>query len=48
MMVNCPDSHVGTVRATGEVVFMNPYGYLPGELYPYLPVPFHSVNAAKL
>jgi len=37
MLINCPDSHVGIVRATGEVVFMNPYGYLPGELYPYLP-----------
>jgi hypothetical protein len=48
MLVNCPDSHVGTVRANGEIVFMNPYGYLPGELYPYLPVTLNRYHKFTL
>jgi len=31
------DPSVGTVEFTGETVWMNPYGHLPGELYGFLP-----------
>jgi hypothetical protein len=39
--VKCPDSGVGeTVKMSGSIVVMNPFGYLPGELWYYLPVSF--------
>lgn len=31
------DPQVGTVEFTGETIWMNPYGHLPGELYGFLP-----------
>jgi len=31
------DPAVGTVEFTGETIWMNPYGHLPGELYGFLP-----------
>mmetsp|Transcript_3288 Transcript_3288/g.5405 ORF Transcript_3288/g.5405 Transcript_3288/m.5405 type:complete len:491 (-) Transcript_3288:20-1492(-) len=33
---NCPGSDVGTVKITGEVSWMNPFGHLSAELYPFL------------
>jgi len=35
--INCRASDTGDVKLNGKVVFMNPFGYLPGELYYYLP-----------
>jgi len=31
------DPSIGTVEFTGETIWMNPYGHLPGELYGFLP-----------
>lgn len=31
------DPQVGTVEFSGDTVWMNPYGHLPGELYGFLP-----------
>jgi len=42
-LVPCPDSHVGHVKYSGTIAFMNPFGYLPGNLWPNLP--FYGVMA---
>lgn len=36
--VNCKASGLGRVTIDGKVTFMNPYGYLNGEMYYYMPV----------
>jgi hypothetical protein len=36
-MVNCNIRSERQVSITGTVTWMNPYGYLPGEQYPFLP-----------
>jgi hypothetical protein len=36
--IYCNESDIGAVTLNGKSTFMNPYGYLNGELYPYLPV----------
>eukprot|EP00164_Ancoracysta_twista_P004253 GFYU01005731.1.p1 GENE.GFYU01005731.1~~GFYU01005731.1.p1 ORF type:complete len:515 (+),score=109.61 GFYU01005731.1:170-1714(+) len=35
LMSNCQQA--GSVYVNGDIVYMNPYGYLPGRLYGYLP-----------
>lgn len=38
VVVTCCDSAVSSLLLSGDITAMNPYGYLPGELYGYLPV----------
>lgn len=37
---NCPGSGVGTVTINGDISWMNPFGHLSAELYPFLWVCF--------
>jgi hypothetical protein len=33
---NCPSSHVPRVKVVGEMIWLNPYGYLPADEFPFL------------
>lgn len=35
-IINCPSSHVPAVEVKGEMVWLNPYGYLPADEFPFL------------
>ena len=35
-ILNCPSSHVPAVHVAGEMVWRNPYGYLPADEFPFL------------
>ena len=37
LLLSSCDVQTGEVLTTGETSWLNPYGYLPGELYPFLP-----------
>ena len=44
VLASC-DLHTGDVTFTGQTSWLNPYGYLPGELYYFLPF-FGTMAAA--
>lgn len=39
VVLSCPDAGLGNVRLTSAyVIAENPYGFLPGDIYPLYPV----------
>ena len=38
ILLNCEGSRAGELRVVGESIWMNPFGYLPGEIFFYLPL----------
>ena len=37
LLLSSCEPHTGVVRFSGRTAWRNPFGYLPGELYPFLP-----------